>query len=167
MPQHPASCRAFQRGELQGVEQMNKSILNFVAAGTLAVVLAGCNRAESPQEVSQDVAEAQADRSENVQDARVDQAQVAANTSADAVSANPDDRGAAIEDRAEAAYNTKLAAAKGDHDVAKQGCEALKGDAQESCKKSAEATYEAAKASAQMALNAERERSDATKKLDN
>jgi len=146
---------------------MNKSILSFVAAGTMAVMMAGCNRAESPSEVTEDVAEAQADRAESVQDARIDQAQVAANTGGDVVSGNPDDRGAAIEDRAEAAYNTAVAVAKGDHDVAQQGCEALKGDAQASCKKSAEASYEAAKSSAQVALNQARESGDATKKLDN
>jgi hypothetical protein len=39
--------------------------------------------------------------------------------------------------------------------VAQEGCEALKGDAQATCKSSAEASYEAAKSQAKAALDAE------------
>ena len=146
---------------------MNKSILTALTACAGLAMLSACQRAESPAEVSSDVADAQADRQESVADARQDQTEVQADTAEAAASRDPDDRGDAIEDRAEAQYNTTMAAAQGDLDVAKQGCEALTGDAQSECKQSAEATYQAKRAEAQSVLEAERRRSDQTQQQDN
>jgi hypothetical protein len=147
---------------------MNKSFLtSLTACAAAALMLSACNRAESPSEVSADVEEAQAERQDSVADARVDQAEVQSDTAEAATSRDPDDRGDAMEDRAEAQYNTALAEAQGDLDVAKQGCESLRGDAQASCKQSAEAAFQAARSDARSALEAERRRSEQTQAIDN
>jgi hypothetical protein len=146
---------------------MNKPMYSLAAACAVALALAACNRAESPSEVASDVAEAQADRTESVADARMDQTETLSDTAEAAASRDPDDRGDAIEDRAEAEYNTAIAEALGDLEVAQQGCESLRGDAQASCKQSAEAAYQAARAEAQSELDAERRRSDQTQAIDN
>ena len=99
--------------------------------------------------------------------AEAKQANVQADTATQAASADPDDRGDAIQDRAGAAYKTAMAKAEGDYKVAKEGCESAKGDAQAACKKSAEAAYEAAKSNALVVRDAERKRGDAVQKLDN
>ena len=92
---------------------MNKPFLPSLAVcATLALALAACQRAESPAEVNADVAEAQEDRQESVADARADQAETRADTAEAATSRDPDDRGDAIEDRAEAQYNTAIAEAR-------------------------------------------------------
>jgi hypothetical protein len=147
---------------------MNKTLIHSLAACAIALLaLPACNRAESPSKVAGDVAEAQTDRAMSVADAQADQAKVQAETIPDAHSGDPDDRGDAIAQRAKAQYDTTVAAAKGDFDVAKQGCEALQGDAQAICKKKADATYEAAKNNAQLTLDMEQKRGDQTQKLDN
>jgi hypothetical protein len=147
---------------------MKKPILSSLALCSVMLIgLPACNRAEAPSTVSADVADAQKDRAENVVDAKKDEAETYTDTATAAASRDPDNRGDAIEDRAEARFDTAVAQAKGDMDVAKQGCEALKGDAQSQCKKSADASYESAKSTAQLALETERKRSDATQKLDN
>jgi hypothetical protein len=146
---------------------MNRPILKTVAACALAVALSACQRAESPAEVAEDVAEAQADRQESVADAQMDEQRVRADTAGEAFSGDPDDRGDAIEDRAEARYDTAIAAASGDLEVAKQDCESMTGDAQAACKRSAEASYEKKRAEAMTALEAERARSNQVQQLDN
>jgi len=147
---------------------MNRTHIVSLAACAIALIaLPGCQKAESPAEVSGDVAKAQVDRSMAVADAQADQAKVQAETSPDAHSLDPDDRGDAIKQRAEATYNTALTAAKGDQDVAKQACEALQGQPQGTCKKKAEAAYETSKNNAKLALDAELKRGAETQKLDN
>lgn len=140
----------------------------LVACGALLLGLAACQKqAESPSEVASDIAAAQADRAEAVADASGDQARVQQETAGAAVSPDPDNRGGAIEDRAEARYQTAIAAAKGDLDIAKQGCDALQADAQAQCRASADAAYEAARSQAMVTLEADRRRGEATQKLDN
>lgn len=146
---------------------MNKSLLTAITACGALAMLSACQRAESPAEVRADVADAMSDRQESIADARQDQAEVFADTAEAAASRDPDDRGDAIEDRAEAQYNTTMVAVQGDLEVAKQGCEALSGDAQSVCKQAAEATYQAKRAEAQSVLEAERRRSNQVQGLDN
>jgi hypothetical protein len=146
---------------------MNRPIINALTACAMALALSACQRSESPAEVADDVAEAQADRQESVADARMDEQRVRSDTVGELVSGDPDDRGDAIEDRAEARYDTTIAAASGDLEIAKQGCETMTGDAQNACKRAAEASYEKKRADAMVTLEAERERSDQTQKLDN
>lgn len=157
-----------QRRSAAKERQMNRMTLKTAAAcAAVALALAACNRAESPGEVAADVAEAQADRQESVLDARMDQAEVQADTAQAAASVDPDDRGSAIEDRAEARYNTAIAEARGDLEIAVQGCESMSGEAQDACKRTAQSAYDASRNQAQVALDAERRRADQTQQLGN
>jgi hypothetical protein len=158
--------RNFMR-QREGDCPMNKLLLSPLAACALMVAVSACQRAESPSEVAADVAEAQADRQESIADARMDEQRVRSDTAQEIVAGDPDDRGDAIEDRAEARYDTAIAAASGDLEVARQGCESLTGDAQTACKRSADAAYEEKRADAMVQLEAERTRSNQTQKLDN
>ncbi len=106
---------------------MNR-VLTMLMAGALAATLGACNKAEDPAKAQADVAEAQADASANVAEAQAD-----ANKSA-----------------MEAQEDTSLAKAEGDHKVAMEKCEALSGDQQKVCKDQADATYDAAKAAADL-----------------
>ena len=112
---------------------------SLAVCAALAIALTACNRAESPSQVAADVAEAQADRSEAIADARMQEAETLSDTATAAASRDMDDRGDAIEDRAEARYDTAIAEARGDFEVARQGCESLSGSAQADCTNSAEA----------------------------
>src|SRR5688572_15929364 len=103
---------------------MNRPIVPSLAlCAVVALGVSACNRAEAPSEVAGDVADAQAERSESVADARMEETEVLSDTASAAASVDPDDRGDAIEDRAEARYDTAIAEAKGDLEVAQQGCE--------------------------------------------
>lgn len=106
---------------------MNR-VLTMLTAGALAATLGACNKAEDPAETRADVAEAQSEARQDVADAQAD-----ANQSA-----------------MEGQEETALARAEGDHKVAIEKCEALPGDQQQACKDEADATYEAAKAAADL-----------------
>lgn len=132
-----------------------------------AAALGACNKRESAAEVTEDVTKAQAAKVENVNEAMKERSEVAAETAADAVSADPDDRGDAIEERAEAAYNVSIAKAEGDKKVARQACDALPSNQQSGCNKIADGVYESAKAQAKTTLEAAKAHSNAVQKLDN
>jgi hypothetical protein len=103
------------------------------ALSGLAVLLlvTGCNRAETPAEVRQDVAEAHREGAEQVAEARADLAQDRA------------DAGQAFnESTAENRYVLQLAKADADRKVALEQCEALSGSPQEACKELAEEKHE-------------------------
>jgi hypothetical protein len=140
--------------------------LAVVLIGTLAA-LAACNKREAPAEVNADVAEAQTEKAENVNEALVERSDVAADTAKDAVSADPDDRGDAIEDRAEATYNVAVAKIDGDLKIAKQGCDGMPTALQKDCNVKAEAVHDVAKSTAKVTLDAEKARSNVVQKLDN
>jgi len=106
---------------------MNR-VLTTLMAGVFALSLSACNKAEDPAEVQADVAEAQSDATEEVAEAQTDMNQ----------------------DTMEGQEETALAKAEGDHKVAIEQCEALPGDQQKACKDEADATYEAAKAAADL-----------------
>lgn len=97
-------------------------ILAVAALGT-----SGCNRAENPREVRQDVNEAQQERREEVAEARRD----------------------------DGAQSREVAMARieGDRKVAKERCEALEGDAQSTCKQQADMTFEEEKQRIERAYN--------------
>jgi hypothetical protein len=143
-----------------------KKPLAVVLFGSLAA-LAACNKREAPAQVNADVARAEAAKAENVSDALVDQAVVEAKTSADAVSVDPDNRGSAIEERAEEAYKVALAKAEGDMKIATQACDALASGAQPACKQKAEGVYDVAKAQAKATLDNAKAQGAAVQKLDN
>ena len=122
-------------------------IINCLSAGVLlsALALAGCNKAESPAEVRNDVAEARQDASENVADAR-ESASSDINTDATAL----------VKTAAESAHEVAIAEAEGAYKVGVEKCEALAGQAQTDCKETAKATLAMATAKADSALTAAR-----------
>lgn len=106
---------------------MNR-VMTMLMAGVFAASLGACNKAEDPAETKADVAEAQSEATQDVAEAQAD-------ANKDAMESNED---------------TAIAKAEGDHKVAIERCEALPGDQQKACKDEADATYEAAKAAADL-----------------
>ena len=106
---------------------MNR-VLTVLIAGAFAASLGACNKAEDPAETQADVAEAQADKAEEVAEAQADMSK------------------STMEGQEETAQQK----AEGDHKIAIEQCEALPGDQQKACKDEADATYEAAKAAADL-----------------
>ena len=106
---------------------MNR-LLTMLMAGAFALSVGACNKAEDPAEVQADVAEAQSEATEEVAEAQSDMNQ----------------------DAMEGQEETALAKADGEHKIATERCEALPGDQQKACKDEADATYEAAKAAADL-----------------
>jgi hypothetical protein len=109
--------------------------------------LSACNKAEAPDKVQADVAKAQSDAAaENAKaDEKVKQVEAdAAKDRADALAKVADKSVGAVVDSAvtQAEGETKIALAK---------CEALQGDAQKSCKDTANAHLDAVKAKAKTA----------------
>jgi hypothetical protein len=102
------------------------------------LLVTGCNRAESPAEVREDVAEAQRDGTEQVAEAREDLARDRADTGE-----------VFNESSAENRYELQVAKADADRKVALEQCETLSGSAQEACKELAEEKYELRKAEAE------------------
>ena len=106
---------------------MNR-VLTVLIAGAFAASLGACNKAEDPAETQADVAEAQADKTEEVAEAQSDM----------------------NKNVMEGQEETAQQKAEGDHKIAIEQCEALPGDQQKACKDEADATYEAAKAAADL-----------------
>lgn len=115
-----------------------RHIKSCVSALAALLVLTACNRAESPAEVREDVAEAKRDGAEQVAEAQADLAQ------------DHLDSGEAVnESTAENRYELRVAKADADRKVALEQCEALSGSAQEACKELAEEKYDLRKAEAE------------------
>ena len=77
---------------------MNITQFRTLALGAVAgLALIACNRAEPPAEVNSDVQDAQIDKAEEVASAQSNQAEVQADTASAAGSADPDDRGDAVQ----------------------------------------------------------------------
>ena len=129
---------------------MQKSLVSLVAL--LAVMMAGCNNAKSPDAVSKDVATAQEKRASEVADAKRDAAK-----DENKAAAKVDDKSNDLNNaNAKGAYDVAMAQADGDHKVALQKCDALSGDAQKACKDQADAKYDLAKANAKAMLAAQK-----------
>jgi hypothetical protein len=122
-------------------------IINSLAAGILfsTLALSGCNKAETPAEVRNDVADARKDASANVTDARQE---AATDINADAKKL--------VKTAADSAHEVAIAEAEGAHKVSVEKCEALSGQAQTDCKDTAKATLAMANAKADSALTAAR-----------
>jgi hypothetical protein len=122
---------------------MSKQVLWAVGAVTL-LALAGCNKAESPARVQDNVAKAE--------NSAADKDAKAAKKEADTEAAASKDVGAAQEkagsETASAAADTAVTEAEGNNKVALAKCEALSGDLQQACKDKANAALEMAKAKA-------------------
>ncbi len=99
---------------------MFNEMKSTLIAGALVALLAGCQQAETPAEVRDDVADAQVEAQQDLSQTQA------------------------------AAYEeTALTRAEGEHKIAIETCEALAGDEQKLCKDQAHATLDAAKKAAE------------------
>jgi hypothetical protein len=126
----------------------------FLASAIAATVLmAGCNKAKSPDDVAKDVADAQQKASTEMTKSENSAAKDLSGA-ADKV----DDKLVAFNnDAARDAYNMAIAKADGDRKVALANCGSLTGDAQKACKDQADADYTAAKANAKAAAQSQKQ----------
>jgi hypothetical protein len=113
----------------------------FVVA---ALVLSGCNRAKSPEDVSKDVASAEQKAGNEVTKSEA-RAQSALDKSYEKIN---DQELKFNNDAAHQTYNVAIAKADGNRKVALATCESQSGDALKACKDQAEADYKAARADA-------------------
>jgi len=120
---------------------MMRANLLLSAALTALVALSGCNKAESPDKVANDVAKATADAQKHddraEQKAEQTDATVSNDLSKDVDKANSKEARAAADD--------VVTQAEGQNKIALAKCEALAGDAQKSCKDQANADLDAIK----------------------
>jgi len=109
-----------------------------------SLLLAGCNKSKSPEDVSKDVANAE--RKANIEVTKSEErAQSALDKSYEKVN---DQEIKFNNDAARQTYDVAIAKADGDRKVALATCESQSGSAQQACKDQAEASYKAARADA-------------------
>ena len=126
---------------------MEQYLRSLAALAVASALLFGCDRGKSPDQVAQDVANAQDKASTEVAKAQ-DSAGKDVAAAAEKVGDKLNDLN---NDAATDAYKIALAKADGDRKVALAQCAAQSGDAQKSCKNQADADYEAVKANAKAA----------------
>ncbi len=115
-----------------------------------SLVLAGCNKAKSPEAVSKDIASAEQKASNEVTKSE-ERAKSVLDKSYEKVN---DQEIKFNNDAAHQAYNVAVAKADGDRKVALATCESLSGSAQKACKDQAEADYNSARADARVIAEA-------------
>jgi hypothetical protein len=120
---------------------MTSRILWTLAAG-LIVAISGCNKAESPDKVQQDVAKA----SEKAADADAKASEKLASADAAATQNVADAQNKADDKTTDAAGDAVVTQAEGDRKIALARCESLAGDVQKDCKDKADADLDAVKA---------------------
>ena len=119
----------------------------FVVA---SLVLAGCNKSKSPDDVSKDVAKAEQKANNEVTKSE-ERAQSALDKSYEKVN----DREIKFSnDAVHQTYNVAIAKADGNRKVALAICESQSGSAQRACKEQAEADYKTARADARVSAEA-------------
>ena len=109
--------------------------------------LSGCNKAESPDKVQTDVAQAQSDAAQENAKADEKRKQVEAEAAQD----KKDAAAKAADKSVGAVVDSAVIQAEGDTKVALAKCEALEGDAQKACKDKANAHMDAVKVKAKAA----------------
>jgi hypothetical protein len=119
----------------------------FVVA---SLVLAGCNKSKSPEDVSRDVAKAEQEAKSEVTKSE-ERAQSALDKSYEKVN---DQEIKFNNDAAHQIYNVAIAKADGNRKVALATCESQSGSAQTACKDQAEADYKTARADARTGAEA-------------
>ena len=122
---------------------MNKRVMLALSAVSL-LALAGCNKAESPATVQNDVAKATAAAADNNSKAAEKQADVEA--SADKAVGSAEEK--ADSKTAAAAADASVTEAEGTNKIALAKCGVLSGDLQQACKDKANAALDMAKAKA-------------------
>lgn len=120
---------------------MIKANMLGLAALTVMLALTGCNKAESPDKVAKDVANATA--AAEKKDERAQEKDAKADAAAQNDIATGLNKAASTE--ANAAADDAVTQAEGDNKIARAKCEALSGDAQKSCKDEADARLDQVK----------------------
>ena len=125
----------------------------LASAMIIALCLAACNNAKSPDTVAKDVATAEQKASTEVVKSE-DSAAKDLNSAAGKV----DDKVVAFNNAAaKDVYNLTIAKADGNRKIALANCESASGDAQKLCKDQVEADYAAAKANAKAVAQSEKQ----------
>lgn len=124
---------------------MHNRIAVLLAAFCGVWVLSACHRAESPAQVDKDVTAARERAAKDTQKAEQTAQEKLASARSEVQSAQRD----AAHVSAQQAQNVEDTDADGAQKVALAKCEALKGDAQKSCRDKADADYQLAKARAE------------------
>jgi hypothetical protein len=127
-----------------------KALCALVAA---AFVMTACTKSETPAEVQQDVARAQAEGQRDVADARADAKEANADADKSVADAIADDDADDVSKQAHDANETAdkgqlrimIAQAEAAHKVAVEKCDTLTGAAQKECKDDADKTLDQAK----------------------
>lgn len=119
-------------------------VLSLSAAVLASLLLAGCQRAESPSTVAKNVAAAEQREAARIAHTHEKAERDVANAQQKVDQQAIDRDNVAVKD----SYKIAMAQADGQHDVAIQQCKALSGDAQRQCKDRADADYQAARANA-------------------
>ena len=120
---------------------MKRGSLLLTAAVMAALVLAGCNKAESPDKVASDVAKATA--AAEKKDERAEQQ--AEKTDATVTNDLAKDVDKANDKEVRTAADDAVTQAEGENKIALAKCEALAGDAQKQCKDQANAELDMVK----------------------
>ena len=120
---------------------MKRGSLLLTAAVVAALVLAGCNKAESPDRVASDVAKATA--AAEKKDERAEQQ--AEKTDATVTNDLAKDVDKANDKEVRTAADDAVTQAEGENKIALAKCEALAGDAQKQCKDQANAELDMVK----------------------
>ena len=115
-----------------------------------SLVLAGCNKSKSPEDVSKDVAKAE-QKSNNEVTKSEERAQKALDKSYERVN---DQKIKFNNDAAHQTYNVTIAKADGNRKVALATCESQNCSAQNACRDQAEADYKTARADARASAQA-------------
>jgi len=115
--------------------------------------MTGCNNAKSPDAVAKDVSAAEQKASTEVANSEKDASKDIGKAADKVDDKLVDLNNAAAKD----SYNLAVAKADGDRKVALANCSAVGGDAQKSCKDQANADYDAAKANANAAAQANKQ----------
>jgi hypothetical protein len=116
-----------------------------VALGVISLLaIAGCNRAKSPDAVQQDVTRAEQSGAKEIARAEQSEAKTDAKQESNVASAVD----SANSKEGSASVDTALAQAEADNKVALAKCESLSGDQQKTCRDSANAELDVAKAHA-------------------
>ena len=115
------------------------------AAVAAMLVLAGCNKAESPDKVQADVAKATSDAASNDANADAARKQAEAQANQDMLKARADVQTQAVDKSIAAVADDAVVEAESQTKIALAKCEALEGDAQKQCRNQANAHLQTVK----------------------
>jgi Tfp pilus assembly major pilin PilA len=127
---------------------MRKNLMPIFVVASL--VLAGCNKSKSPEEVSKDIANA-----EQKANNEVAKSEQSAQSALDKSYKKLNDQEIKFnDDAARQTYNVAVAKADGNRKIALANCESQSGSAQTACKDEAETDYKTALANARVSAEA-------------